>query len=163
MLFSGEVGSWQVTGHCSPEIWRDTVLRIATVCHQQAAASYLRAGTGVLPMRAHLKLCSQQFYASALKPLHPSHLIVTSPPDPRPLRATLQASYYHILRGLGLRSDDPNTPLLIFGGVMEEGAYPLARHFLHGRMIDYIVWCQASNKVLMATPPPIVPVEKLLP
>ena len=31
-------------------------------------------------LRAHLDLCWQQFYASALQTLHPSHLIVTSPP-----------------------------------------------------------------------------------
>ena len=48
--------------------------------------------TGVLFLRAHLELCSQQLYASALQPMHPIHLIVTTPLDPWPLRATLQAS-----------------------------------------------------------------------
>ena len=64
------------------EVIQNKALRIATECLQKAAASHLRAETGVLPLRTHVELCYQQFYASALKPLHPSHLIVTSPPDP---------------------------------------------------------------------------------
>ena len=68
-----------------------------------------------------------QFYVITLQPKHPSHLIVTSPPDPRLLRATLQTSYHRILRGLRVRGDDPNAPPLIFGGMLEEGAYLLAR------------------------------------
>ena len=35
---------------------------------------------------------------------------VTSPPDPRPLMTTLQASYHRTLRGLRVRGDDPNAP-----------------------------------------------------
>ena len=61
------------------EVIQNKALRIATGCHQKAAASHLIAETGVLPLRTHLGLCSQQFYASALQPLHPSHLIVTFP------------------------------------------------------------------------------------
>ena len=118
------------------EVIQNKALRIATGCHQKAAASHLRAETGVLPQRAHLELCNQQFYASAL---HPSHQIVTFPhppnPEPRPLRATLQASYPFTLTGLRVRGDDPNAPTLTFGGVLEEGAYPLARRLLRGRMI----------------------------
>ena len=40
---------------------------------------HLRAETGVLLLKAHLELFSQQFYATALQPMHPCHLIVTSP------------------------------------------------------------------------------------
>ena len=76
------------------EVIQNKALRIATGCHHKAMVSHLRAETGVIPLRAHLELCCQQFYTSALQPLHPSHLIVTSPPDPRPLRATVQASYH---------------------------------------------------------------------
>ena len=64
------------------EVIQSKALRIATGCHQQS--SHLRAENGVLPLRAHLELCSQQFYASALQPFHPSHLIVTSPHNPCP-------------------------------------------------------------------------------
>ena len=82
------------------EVIQNKVLRIATGCHQKAMVSHLRAETRVLPLKEHLELCSQQFYAIALQPLHPSHLIVTSNPNPRLLRATLQPPYIRILRGL---------------------------------------------------------------
>ena len=61
----------------------------------------------------------------------------------------------HILRALRLRINDPNAHLFIFGGVLEEGAYPLARRLLRGRMMEEIVRSQAPNKVLMATLLPI--------
>ena len=118
-----------------------------TRCHQKAAASHPRAETGVFPLRAHLKLCSQQFYASALQPLHPSHLIVTSPPNPCPFRATLQASYHHTLRGLRVRGDDHNAPPHL-RGCAGRGRLPLARHLLQGRMIEETIRSQAPNKVL---------------
>ena len=130
---------------------QNKALRIATGFHQKAAGSHLRAETGVLPLMAHLELCSQQFFASTLQPLHPSHLIVTSPPDPRPFRATFQASYRRILRGLRVRSEETNAPPL-----------PLTRHLLRGRMIERIVRSQVPNNVLMATSPPIDPTEQLL-
>ena len=76
--------------------------------------------TGVLPLRAHLELCSQQFFSSALQNMHPSHLIVT---DPRPLRASLQSSYC-ILRGLPTTYDDPNASHLWWRGL---GQTPLTR------------------------------------
>ena len=41
---------------------------------------------------------------------------------PRPLRATLQASYHCSLRGLRVGGDDLDAPTLIYGGVLEEGA-----------------------------------------
>ena len=52
---------------------QNKALRIATGCHQKAAACDLRAETGVLPLRAHLELCSQQFYARPSTPTHQSH------------------------------------------------------------------------------------------
>ena len=91
------------------------------------------------------------------------HLIVTSLSYPRPLRATLQASCYRVLRGLRLENDDPNAPPLIFGGVFEEGTYPLARCLLRAGMIEEIVRSHSPNKVLMATLLPIDQAEQLLP
>ena len=76
------------------EVIQNKALRIVTGCHQQAAASHLRAETGVLTLRTHLELCSQPFYASALQSLHTSDLTVISPPAPS--GATIQASYHRI-------------------------------------------------------------------
>ena len=53
-------------------------------------------------------------------------------------------------------------PPLLFGGVLEEGAYPLARRLLRGRMIEEIVRSRAPNKVLMANPLPSNPAEQML-
>ena len=41
------------------EVIQNKALRIATGFRQKAAASHLRAETGVLPLRAHLELCCQ--------------------------------------------------------------------------------------------------------
>ena len=48
------------------EVIQNKTLRIATGCHQKATVSHLRAESGFLPLRMHLELCCQQFYASAL-------------------------------------------------------------------------------------------------
>ena len=82
----------------------------------------------------------------------------------RLLRATLQASYHRILRGLRTRSEDPNVPPLsplIFGDILEECL--LVRRLVRGWMIEEIIRSQAPNRVLMATPLPIDPPEQLLP
>ena len=130
MFFSSEVGIWRATGHCFPEIQRDNVhlwhpqvriddavaplnrtpkiLGITQDIHftfgphdrDCVERSHLRAETRVLPLRAHLELCSQVFYASALQPLHPSHLIVTSTPEPAPSGLLFRP---HILRALRVR------------------------------------------------------------
>ena len=92
--------------------------------------------------------------------MHPSHLIVTDPSGP-PSRD--QASLYRILRGLRVRGDDPNVPPVIFGGILEEGTYPLPRRILQGRMIGEIIRSQVPNKVLWAVHPPVDPAEQLLP
>ena len=113
----------------------------------------------VLPLRAHLELCAQQFYASALQP---SHLIITSLPSPTP-QAMLHASFHRTLRVQLVRGDDSKAPPVIFGGVLEEGTYPLPRRLLWGRMIREIVRSQSPNKVLLAAPPPVDPAEQLLP
>ena len=117
------------------EVIQSKTQRIAPGCYQKVAASYIRAETGVLPLRCNLELYSQQFYAIALQPLHPSHLIVPSPtPAPSELPSSPRSP-----KGLRVRSDDLNAPSLILGGVLEEGTYPLARRLLRGRMIEEIV------------------------
>ena len=64
------------------EVIQNKAPRIATGYHQKALVSHLRAETGILPLRAHLELYAQESYASALQPMHPSHLIVTTLPSP---------------------------------------------------------------------------------
>ena len=108
------------------EVIQNKVLRIATGCHQKAAVSHLRAETGVLPLRAHLELCSQQFYASAFQPLHPqspNRHLPTRPPPPQGYPPGL------IPPSCEAKGDDSNPPLLILGGVLKRmlccGFYPM--------------------------------------
>ena len=139
------------------EVIQNKGLRIATGCHQKAAATHIRAKTGVLPLRAHLELCCQQFYASALQPIHPSHLIVTSPP-PTPAPSELPSKPHTTTSSEACESEVTTLtppPPLIFGGVLEEGAYPLARSLLRDRMIEETIRSQAPRKVLMHHHPPL--------
>ena len=110
------------------EVIQNKALRIATGFHQKPEVSHLRAETGVLHLRVHLELCSQQFYASALQPLAAQSSNRHLPSRPQPLQGyPPEASYHRILRCLRVRNDVLNSPSLIFGGVLEEGAYPLSQ------------------------------------
>ena len=140
------------------EVIQNKAARLPTDSDLKSTVSYFGAKTGVLLFRAHPELCSQQFYASALHPNHPSNLSHLHPP---PLMAILHASYNRVLRGLRARGDEPNAPLLpvIFGAYTDS----LARRPLQGRIAGEIVRSQAPNKVLCAIPPPVDPAEQLLP
>ena len=75
------------------ELVQNKALRIETGYHQKAAVSYFRAETG-----------PSLSVTSSSTPL---------PPDPRPLRATLHASYHWTLRALWFKGDDvPMSPTL---------------------------------------------------
>ena len=54
-------------------------------------------------------------------------------------------------------------PPLIFGGVLEVGAYHSARRLLRDRMVKDSVRSQAPNRVRIATLPSIDSAEQLLP
>ena len=75
---------------------QNKALRIATACHQKAAASHIRAETGVCP-EGTLRNMLSTVLCSALPSLQLSHLIATSPSEPRSLRAMFQSSYHRIL------------------------------------------------------------------
>ena len=114
--------------------------------------SHLRGETAVIPWGAHLELCSQQFYASALQPLHPSHLIVTSLPDP-------SSQGY----SPGLISPYPKRP----ASKKWWPKRPSPNLWWRARLQDG--WWRKSSglrhstiKVFMATPFPINPAEQLL-
>ena len=69
------------------EMIQNKAVPIVTGCNQKASASYLRAETGVLPLRAHSELCSQQYYGSALLPMYPCDVGATPPSSLIPGRA----------------------------------------------------------------------------
>ena len=88
-------------------------------------------------------------FPAMLAPTNACTPVTSSSPPPPPL----QASFHCILRGLRV----------IFGGVLEEGTYPLARRLLQGRMIGEIVQFQAPNEVFWAVSLPVDPAEQLVP
>ena len=59
------------------EVMQNAALRIASGNVLMAPISHLHSETKVLPLPMHLKLCGEQFYASALQTAHPSHDCVT--------------------------------------------------------------------------------------
>ena len=92
--------------------------------------------------------------------MHPSHLIVTFPPDPSPLRATLQASYHR----LWVRGDvpPPASKRWRTTACMLEAATSTPLIFLsltpHTRPDDRgYRQVSGTNKVLMTTPTPPPP------
>ena len=118
--------------------------------------SHLRDETGVLPLRAHLELCSQQFYAIAL---HPNPLIV-----PKTLVHSRQPSRppsIEPLEACGLNAMIPCSQAALPCHLL--GRSTLIRCFLRGRLIDEVFLSQAPNKLLWVTPPPLDPAEQLLP
>ena len=64
-----------------------------------------------------------------------SHLIITAPSDPLPLRATIQACYHLILRDLRVNGDDPNFSTVISGSILGKGSNSQARCLSWARMI----------------------------
>ena len=121
--------------------------------------------TGVLPLRSHLELCSQLFYASALKTLHPSHLIGSPPSNPASSGLPSRPHITALSEACELEVTTPNAPTLIYGGVLEEGTYPLARRLFQGRMIEEPSGLRRPTRHSWPIPPPspIDPAEQLLP
>ena len=94
--------------------------------------------------------------------MHPSQLMVTSPPDLSGL-----PSRPHFTASSEACKLDVTTPTTLLSSLVASWrralTYPLARHLLQGWMIGEIVWSQEPNKVLWAVPQPVDPAEQLLP
>ena len=72
------------------EVVQNVALRIATGNVLMAPISLLHSETKVLPLSMHLKLCGEQFYASALQTVHPSHECVARPIGDRLMKHSLR-------------------------------------------------------------------------
>jgi len=68
---------------------QNKALRITTGCVLKTDIQHLHSECQVLPISDNLRMLCAQFYASALRPTHPSNLLVTAQPGPRPARAGL--------------------------------------------------------------------------
>ena len=135
---------------------QNKVLRITTGCQQKSAMSLLRAEIAVLvPTWWCTWICVHSSFM--LAPSSPCTPVISSTPplpDSSPLKPASQ-----------VRGDDPNAPPVIFGGVLEEGNYPLTILTIQpqGWMVREIIWSKMPNKVLWAVLPPVDWAEQLLP
>ena len=77
----------------SLQIIQNAAMRIATGCHQRASSEHLHAETQLLPVVKSLEMVCARYLASALRPNHPSHAIVTQPSGPREKKHTLQSKF----------------------------------------------------------------------
>jgi hypothetical protein len=76
---------------------QNTALRLATGCLKTAPIAHLHQETGILPLSAHLNLACAQFLASAIQPSHTSFRIVPAPPGDRPMKASIQSRFGHLV------------------------------------------------------------------
>jgi hypothetical protein len=88
------------TAVASLQIIQNTALRLATGCLKMAPIAHLHQETGVLPLSAHLDLACAQFLASALQPSHTSFRIVSAPLGDRPMKASIQSRFGHLVTPL---------------------------------------------------------------
>ena len=72
---------------------KNSALRICLCAHNKASSSHLHSESKTLLVDDHLQLLCTQHLASALRPDHPSHSIVTCPLGQRPKRSTLQSHF----------------------------------------------------------------------
>ena len=105
-------------------------MRILTGNHGIVTVSHLQWETKLLPIDLHLRMLCQQFTASALRPHHPSHDLITAPLH-RPREGTHQELLDppETLCSAYLDSVSP----FLDNGVMTEPAYKAALKGLHSR------------------------------
>ena len=77
---------------------QNAALRITSGNVLMAPISHLHSETKVLPQSVHLKLCGEQFYASALQTAHPSHECVTHPIGDRLMKHSLKYRFSEDIR-----------------------------------------------------------------
>ena len=129
---------------------QNSALRIVTGCHRMASLKHLHSETKVLPVADHLGLLSKQFLASAKMPLNPSHTVVSRPPGPRDMKATLSSKFSESL-----------SPYLR-DGVQPSTLYKDTLSKLHTVAIEASITDLGPNDVIGRAPPDISEEEKSL-
>lgn len=131
---------------------QNSALRIATGSTKMSSFQHLHSETLTLPIVDQLELLNTQFLASALRPDHPSHTVVTSPSGPRPMKKTLQSAYIGRL-----------TPHLNNLGQVDPDSYRPIIASIHTDIVRDSIVRLGSSKTLGRPPPMIDPSELLLP
>ena len=122
---------------------QNRALRIATGCHASASESHLHYESQVVPVADHLKMLSSQYLVSALRPIHPSHAVVTAPSGPRNMKASLSSKH--------LLDVSPH----LTDGVVDPVSYPTILKSIHTSSVASSIAALGNNRLLGAPPPPI--------
>ena len=72
---------------------QNAALRIISGCVKLSAEEHLHTEAKMLSVLQHLQLLCGQYLASAMRPGHPAHSVVTSPAGPRDMKQTLQSAF----------------------------------------------------------------------
>ena len=116
-----------------------------------ASIDHLHSEAKILPIADHLSLLSTQFLASALRPHHPYHQIVTAPPGPRQMKPTLQSKFL------------PTVAHHLQDNIIHPEEYEEVIKDLHTSAVQRALSAQGPNRVLGTSPPPISNTELALP
>ena len=133
------------------QVIQNTALRIATGCHKRTSAGHLHAETQILPVGESLSLLCTQYLASALRPSHVSHAIVTRDSGPRTIKNTLQSKFLDRVR--------PH----LTDGIIPEDQYKETIRSLHQEAVQEAILKLPNNRVTQQPAPEIDPVEKTFP
>ena len=126
---------------------QNSALRIATGCHVAASDAALHTEAKVMPVDAHLAMLSSQFLLSSLRTAHPSNPVVTAPPGPRKMKATLQSAHL------------PTVAPYLVDGATDPVTYGLNVKKLHTDLVSRSIDNLGENPILEAKPPDISPSE----
>jgi hypothetical protein len=133
------------------QVIQNQALRICLGCHKKSSISHLHSEAKILMVDQHLELLSKQFLASALRPDHPSHSLVTRPEDSRKMKPTLQSRFVESL-----------SPYLI-NGTLPPNSYKQTIKSIHTSSVEKAISLAEPNRVLGYPPPEIDPSESSLP
>ena len=127
---------------------QNAAMRIATGCHLRASSDHLHAETQLLPVVKSLEMVCAQYLASALRPTHPSHTIVTQPSGPRNQRDTLQSKFL------------PKISAFLTNNITPIDEYEQIYKEIHTEAVQEAIRTQPPNPIIQIQPPTVDPVEK---
>ena len=123
-------------------------MRIATDCHLRVSSDHLHAEMQLLPVVKSLEMVSALYLASALRPTHSSHTIITQPSGPRNQRDNLQSKF---LQKISAYRTNNTTPIDEYEQMYKE---------IHTQAIREAIRTQPPNPIIQIQPPTVDPVEK---
>ena len=97
----------------------------------------------MLTVSQHFQLLAAQYLASAMRPDHPAHLVVTSPAGPRDMKQTLQSAF-----------NDDVQPYLV-DDVLPPPNYNDVKNRLHASYVQDAIRNQQNPNLLRNQTPPV--------